>query len=72
MRQWSGGTISPAESFEMSFIRHGDELSYIQWLNALLWRYRETTIEEKGRDWLPLCCPQFPYDTSYLVRDALE
>lgn len=70
MRPWSAGTVTPAGLFVMLFVCHVDEIGFVRRLYKLFWRYRERSTEEKGLDWLSLCCFDVSSDGSYLVRDA--
>lgn len=72
MRPWCAGTISPAGSFDMSFVRHDDEVAYICCLYGLFRKYRERSIEEEDSGWLSLCCFNAPYHKFYLVRDGAD
>lgn len=56
----------------MPFICNGDRLAYIRRLNTLFRRYCERSAEQKGFDWLSLCCLEPAYDMCFLVHDAVN
>lgn len=47
MLQWCAGTVSVLGPYDMSFIRHGDEVAYVQRLYSLFWRFSEKSTKEK-------------------------
>lgn len=66
---WCTCTVSLVDALDIPFVRHPDEVSYVQKMVGFL--SRDLNVGDRF-DWLSVCCIGRSYDRFLLTRDAAD